>query len=175
MNNVSSAEDKAKTKVVEVKNIALAVPISWKEEKPSSRLRLTQFSIPATDGDEEGAELTVFSFGRSSVDDNLKRWIGQFGSEDRQSKVTSGTAKLGKYVLVEVSGTYNKPIGPPIAGKTQPTKNSRMLALILDVPDKGTYYLKMTGSDKTVASQAQAFRNSFGAEADKEKEYKLAD
>jgi len=173
--SIAAADDKAKTKQVEVKGITLSVPTSWKQEQPRSRLRLAQFRIPAADGDKEDAEVSIFSFGRSSVGDNVKRWIGQFGADGRKSKVTSGKAELGEYVMVEVSGTYNKPVGPPIAGKTEPTPNSRMFAVILEAKDKGVYYLKLTGPDKTVARQAETIRSSFGGEAAKEKNYELDD
>ena len=59
-------------------------------------------------------------------------------------------------MLVEISGTYKKPIGPPIAGKTEDAPGSRALSVIIAVPEKGNYFLKLTGLDKTVAAQAKA-------------------
>ena len=173
-NTTAIADDAVKTKQVEVKDIKLAVPTSWKQEKPSSSLRLTQFRIPAADGDKEDAELSVFSFGASSVVDNVKRWTGQFDPNGREAKVTSGEAEIGKYVFVEVSGIYNKPVGPPVFGKTEAVPDSRMYAVLLTT-DKGVYYLKLTGPDKTVSGEATTLRASFGGDAAKEKEYKLED
>ena len=34
-------------------------PVSWKQGKPSNRLRLAQFEIPAAEGDNEAGELVV--------------------------------------------------------------------------------------------------------------------
>ena len=48
-----------------------------------------------------------------------------------------------------------------------------MLAVMLTVENRGNYFLKLVGPAKTVAAAEAAFRNSFGAKADSEKEYKL--
>ena len=89
-------------------------------------------------------------------------------------KVTQGKSPLGEYLIVDVIGTYNKPDGPPIAGKTIPVPGQRMLQVMLMNDDKGTYFLKLTGPEKTVSSAADDLRKSFGAKADDEKEYKPA-
>ena len=85
--------------------------------------------------------------------------------------ISSGDSKRGKYIFVELSGTYLKSVGPPIAGKKEKVPDSRVLAVILVVEQKGVYYLKMVGSDKTVAAQAKSLRAAFGAKAEDEKEY----
>ncbi len=163
----------AKTTEVKVKDITLIVPATWKEEEPESRLRVAQFKIPAAEGDKEDAELAVFSFGASGIEDNIKRWINQFQPEGRKVAISSGEAKQGKYVFVNLSGTYNKPVGPPVLGKTEATPGSRVLAVILAAPEKGVYFFKLTGLDKTVAAQTDALRKSFGGDASKERELKL--
>ena len=135
---------------------------------------MAQFKIPAGDGDSRDAELAIFNFGAGGgVDANIKRWIGQFQSKNRKVNVTTGQADQGEYVIVEVSGIYNQPDGPPILRKTKPVPGSRMLAVILTIPQKGVYYLKLTGSDKTVANQSAAIRASFGGDSKGEKEYEF--
>ena len=179
----TQAEDKAtdkpdakkkevKTVEVEIKGgLKLNVPETWKQSKPSSRLRLAQFAIPKVKGDTEDGELAVFNFGPGgSPKANIDRWIGQFQSVEREVKVKQGEIEAGKYFFVEITGTYNKPIGPPIARQTKAAPGSRMLGVILGIEDKGIYYLKMTGPNKTVAAQATALRKSFGADGKKEKE-----
>ena len=121
-------------------------------------------------GDEEPAELAIFSFGASDLSANVRRWISQFQADGREVKVTTGESTQGKYVFVNIKGTYNKSVGPPIQGKSVAVPGSRVLAVILVVPEKGVYYLKMVGLDKTVAAQGDALRASFGASKDKEKE-----
>lgn len=165
-------ETPAKTREVKVKDITLTVPESWEQQEPSNKLRLAQFAIPPAEGDENGVELTVFSFGASSVQANVNRWVGQFQQKGRKVKISQGKSSQGRYVIVELSGTYNQPIGPPIAGRTKPMPDARMLAVILVVEDKGVYYLKMAGPEKTVSAAGEAFRASFGGSVKQEKELK---
>lgn len=172
---IAVAQEKEKaTQVVEVKDIKLTVPKAWKQEKPSNQFRVAQFKIDAAEGDKEGAELVITQFGGGGggVDDNIKRWINQFEAKDRKAKVSKGKSKLGEYVVADVTGTYLKPDGPPIAGKTKPTPGSRVLNVMLMIEEKGVYFLKLAGPEKTVTGTAADLRASFGAKSDDEKEYK---
>ena len=172
---VAVAQDTEKaTQVVEVRDIKLTVPKAWKQEKPSNSFRVAQFKIDAAEGDKDGAELVITQFGSGGggVDDNIKRWINQFEAKDRKVKVTKGKCAQGEYIVADVSGTYLKPDGPPMAGKTKPTPGSRVLNIMLMVEDKGSYFLKLAGPEKTVAKAATDLRSSFGAKADGEEEFK---
>lgn len=168
-----SAED-AKTKDVEVKDITLTVPDSWKQ-KDVSGFRAAQFEVPAVEGDKDAGELVVFHFGPNGgggVQANIDRWVKQFDSDERTLKVSDGESKVGKYTLVELTGTWNKSIGPPIAMKTAKMPGARFIGVILQPEKGGDFFLRLTGPDKTVATNAKAFRASFGADAEKEKERK---
>ena len=167
--------EEGKVKKVRAGDLQLSVPMTWKQEKPASRFRIAQFSIPPADGDQQNAELVLFYFrgGGGGVDANLQRWIGQFQPKGRKVQTWSGSSAQGEYYLADVKGTYNKPIGPPIAGKTHPTAGQRMLAVILIAPNKKTYFLKMTGPETTISSSEQSLRKSFGAAVKKEKKYPL--
>ena len=163
-------------KDVEVKDIKLKVPASWKTEKPSNNLRLAQFKLPAADGEDPVAELVVSSFGGDGggVDQNLKRWNDQFVPEGRKIKLTTGESTQGKYHLSDVSGTYLQTSGGPFAGgKKTPKPGYRSLSVAIMVPDSGMYFLRLTGPEKTVTNAVDAFRKSFGADASKETEYSL--
>lgn len=164
-----------KTVEVEIKGgLKLNVPENWKQSKPSSRLRLAQFAIPKAKDDTEDGELALFNFGAGGgAKANIERWVGQFHATEREVKVKEGALETGRYFFVEISGTYNKPIGPPIARQTKAAPGSRMLGVILGVEDKGIYFFKMTGPDKTVAAQTAALKKSFGADVKKEKEVDL--
>jgi hypothetical protein len=165
----------ADAKPVTIQDITLTVPPTWKQQEPSSRLRAGQFGIPPVEGDKDPADLAISFFGGDGggVDANLKRWTDQFTGEDKKVKLTQGTAAQGTYYFSEVSGTYQKPIGPPIAGKKEPTPGYRSLNVILQVPEKGNYFLRLIGPDKTVTAAAAAFRASFGGDAAKEKPYEM--
>ena len=180
---LASAADKAekkdspKTSTVTVDDLKLTVPSTWKQKKPSNRLRKAQFEVLGPKG-EASAEVVVYEFagGGGGIGANIKRWISQFQAKGRKAKVTQGESPQGKYVMVDITGTYNQPIGPPIRRMTKALPNARMLAVILGVTKvKKVYYLKFAGSSKTVTANAAAIRASIGADASKEKELKLPD
>jgi hypothetical protein len=170
------AENKeSKTKEVKVRDLKLSVPESWKSETPKSRMRLGQFKIPAVKGDKEDGELLIFSFpgGGGDKTANIKRWIGQFDAEGRKSKTVKGVSEQGEYLIVNISGTYQKSVGPPFLKQTKTVKNARMLGVILNIKDKGVYYLKFAGPDKTVQENLKALKKSYGADEKTEKEVEI--
>jgi gluconolactonase len=116
--------------------------------------------------------LVVFSFGNEAggVDANVTRWIGQFEEKGREAKVTSGETATGKYVVADISGTYNMPVGPPIQRQSKAVPGSRVINVMFSSGDE-FYFLKLAGPDKTVAAQADALRTSFGGDKSKEKPY----
>ena len=169
-----TATKKVKTvKVVVDTGLTLNVPTTWKKKPNTSRLRKGTFEIPAIAGEDEPGELTIFNFPGNQVDANFTRWLKQFAPAERKAKMTKGKAEDHDYYLINISGTYNKPIGPPIAGRSKPTPNSRMLGVIIPVPGKGMYFLKMAGPDKTIAAQANHLRKSFGGNKKTEKPYEF--
>ena len=171
--NADGGGSSEETQEIKARDIVLHVPKSWTSSPPSNNMRLAQFAIDAADGDAEGAELVIFPPFGGSVAQNVQRWIGQFAGEGRQLKLTQGTADQGKYVLVDVSGTYNKPDGPPFLRKTKPTPDYRMLAVLFSSKSGGNYSFKLTGPKKTVGGVTDQFRNSFGGDASKETPYEF--
>ncbi|HVR75728.1 MAG TPA: SMP-30/gluconolactonase/LRE family protein [Planctomycetota bacterium] len=162
----------AKTREVKLKSLVLQVPEAWKEKRSESSMRLGEFEIPAVAGDKEAAELVVFYFGQGGAgtrEANIERWIQQFPAEGRVSRVLTGKAAAGEYSLVDVTGTFEKPFGPPIQGKKQALPGARMLAIILSTAD-GDMYLKLTGPSKTVSAAAPHLRRAIGADEAAEKE-----
>jgi hypothetical protein len=172
----ADSKDAPKTRQIKVDDLKMTVPAAWKQQRPANKLRKAQFQVPPAKGDKEAVELVVYEFpgGGGGAGANIQRWIGQFQSKGRKAKVTQGMAPQGKYVVVDISGTYNQPIGPPIRRMSKPLPNARMLAVILLVTEaKKVYYIKFAGGGKTVSANAAAFRASIGADPKKEKELKL--
>jgi gluconolactonase len=168
--------NKDDVKEVAIKAIKLKVPATWKQEEPSNNLRLSQFKLPPVEGDKTAAELVISSFGGDGggVDQNFKRWIDQFTTEERKVKLTSGECNQGKYYVNDVTGTYLQSSGGPFAGgKKTPMPGYRSISVVLAVPDTGVYFLRMTGPEKTVTAAAESFRKSFGADASKEVKYEM--
>ena len=168
---LSGAEN---TKKVVAKDITLNVPANWKQSPASNNLRTAQFALPAVDGDKDDAELVVYFFGGAGggVNANLERWSGQFQPGGKKQKIYKGQSKQGEYYLLDITGVYNKPIGPPINRQTNPTPGYQMLAVVLMIKDKGNYFLKLTGPQKTVTAASKAIRVAIDADLKKEAELK---
>jgi gluconolactonase len=163
-----------KTKMVKAGGITLTVPEAWKEKEPSSNFRAAEIEVPAAGDDKSPGELVVFNFGAGGgggVQANVDRWIGQFDAEGRKVKVWKGKASQGEYTLVDLTGTYKKPIGPPIQMKSKPMPGWRVLGVVLQA-EGGPYFIKLDGPDKTINAAATDFRTSFGGNAKDEKEVK---
>lgn len=165
-----------KTSEVKLKDMTLQVPNTWKTAKGSS-MRLATYAIPKVEGDEDDAELSIFNFGGGGggVGANITRWVGQFDGSGRTSKVTKGMAGENEYYFVDITGTFKKPKpgSPPFRQETIAAEGYRMLGVILVLKDKGVYYLKLAGPEKTIKAAEADFRASFGGDSKSEKEYEL--
>ncbi|MGQ0634976.1 MAG: hypothetical protein ACT4QC_10220 [Planctomycetaceae bacterium] len=172
----SFADDAPATGTREVKagELKLLAPAKWKENPEVRQPRVAEFQAPAAEGDSEAAVVVVFYFGpqgAGGVRENIGRWVDQFEREGRAAKFSVGEAPQGKYTLVDLTGTYNKSIGPPIQRKTKSMPGWRVINVLLET-NSGPYYLKIDGPEKTVAATEASFRTMFGAKKDTEKELK---
>lgn len=164
--------EKVETKEVKVKDLTLKFPTKWEKVDHPSRMRLATIKVPRVKGDSDDGELTIFNFGGGGgqVQANIQRWVGQFTNEEREVQVQQGKAGENNYIIVDVSGTYKKPDGPPVLGKTKPVKGYQMLGVILlDMKSGEVFYLKLTGPKKTIAAAGDAYRASFGGSTKNEK------
>jgi hypothetical protein len=127
-------------------------------------MRVSQYQLPAADGDTEAASLVVYYFGPGqggSVDANLERWIGQMQPPDGRpskdkAKTETTTVNGMKVTLLDVAGTFaGGDMGGGGAGQSKP--NFRMRAGVIETP-KGAYFIKLVGPEKTVARWDQAFQ-----------------
>ena len=173
----SAEATKTKTKEVKFDELSLKVPESWQEQGNTSKFKKLEFAIPPVKGDSESAELYV-SYGslagrNEQAKPSMSGWHKSFEPEGRKSKLTEGAWSKGKYYIIDITGTYNKQVGPA-AEPTRALPDARVLTAIL-AKDKegGDYLLILSGPRKTVTSAASAFRDSFGADAKKEKELKV--
>jgi hypothetical protein len=169
--------EKSKVETVEVKlkDLTLKLPKSWSQSDVVNSMRLATYDTPAVEGDEGKGELAVSTFGGDGggVGPNIERWVGQFEADDREVTIKQGKVGETVYHVADISGTYLKPVGPPVLRKSEPTKGQRMLGVIVQLKGKGVYFLKLTGPDKTVKAQAEALRASFGAKSEGEEDYEL--
>ena len=147
---------------------SLRAPDTWERVEPKSGIVETEFAIPTEGTAADGSPLppgrmTVMGAG-GSVEANIDRWYGQFAQPDgAATKDKATTKKLDlagcKVTLVDIPGTYkDSPGGPFAGGRTVERPDYRMLAAIVETPDRGNYFLKFYGPAKTVAAHAAGFR-----------------
>lgn len=179
-----TAEDAAKPAApalemveVEAGDLKLSVPKIWRQEQPSNKLRLAQFSIRGTGGDQDSSEFVVSPPVGGTREANVTRWIDQFQKEGREVVMSVGKCPQGEYLYIEISGTYKLPVGPLFARKFEDTPGYRMHGLILsatkDGQPAGNYYLKLVGPLNTVKAYSDSFRASVGADKATEEKYEL--
>lgn len=163
------------TTTVKLRDLSLALPKSWSASDQQSQMRLATYFIPAAAGDKEKGELAISTFagGGGGIAPNLQRWISQFDAAGRKAAVKKGKAGANEYYIADITGTYQKSVGPPILRKTEPAPGYRMLGVIVVLPSEEVYFLKLTGPDATVKAQAEALRKSFGGKSEGEEDYEL--
>jgi hypothetical protein len=127
-------------------------PAAWEDVKHPSPMRKATYKVTKVEGDPEDAEMSVTQVG-GSVDDNIKRWEGQFeeGAAPKTSEQQVGGVKV---TVVELSGTF-KSGGPMMGGSSEPKKDWMMLSAIAHT--EPAHFFKMTGPKKTVESARSDF------------------
>jgi hypothetical protein len=149
-------------------------PAGWLEEKPNSNMRVAQYKLPKAEGDSADAELVVYYFGQGqggSTQANIDRWLNQMQQADgspskEKAKIEKTTVNGMAVTTVDVLGKYNGGMASPGAspGATPVDMSDyRMRAAIIETP-KGSYFVKLTGPQKTVSRWDQAYTdyiNSF--------------
>ena len=144
--------------------IKWTMPAGWKSES-ARPMRAATYRVPATAGDKEDGECAVFYFGAGqggNVEDNLKRWVGQFEQPD--GKPSQQVARIRKesfnglpVTTVDLAGTYLGAGGPMAPGKI--TKPGYRLLGAIGMGSEGPVFFKFTGPAKTVAANQAAFQN----------------
>ena len=141
------------------------MPEGWTIEKPTSDMRFAQYKLPRTGGDAEDALLIVYYFGQGqggSAQANIERWIGQIKQPDGgPSSEKAKTAKLTVNGLqvdtVDLKGNYSGGMSPDSA--PQDTKSIyRLRGAVIETP-RGSYFVKLTGPEKTVDHWDQAYND----------------
>ena len=144
-------------------DLRLKAPEGWVSERPSSGMRVSQYQLPAAEGDAEAASLVVYYFGAGqggSVNANLERWIGQMQSPDgsnEKAKTETTMVNGMKVTLLDVTGTYAGGDMVGGGGAAQSKPNFRMRAGVIETP-KGAYFIKLVGPQKTVNRWDQGFQ-----------------
>lgn len=126
-------------------------------------MRAATYTVPHSAPDTEDGECAVFYFGPGQgggVEDNLKRWIGQFqqpggGPSDKVARTARQTNGGFPVTTVDLAGTYMS--GGPMSAAKAPKTGYRLLGAIVEAP-QGAVFFKLTGPAKTVAASQAAFQ-----------------
>lgn len=139
------------------------VPDGWNEEKPTSDMRAAQYKLPKAEGDTEDALLILYYFGQGqggSAQANIDRWIGQIVQTDGQP--SKQKAKIGTEIVnglavdtVDLTGNYSGGMSPDSVPANKQAI-FRLRGAVIDTP-KGSYFVKLTGPEKTVAFWDRAY------------------
>jgi hypothetical protein len=142
-----------------------AVPEGWLQETPSSSMRKAQYRVPGPGGDGECA---VFYFGPGQGGDplsNAQRWAAQFKKPDGSlaaDALKTSELQIGemKVLRVEVRGTYAA--GMTMGSPTEEKPGYMLLGAIAEGPDSN-WFFKLTGPEKTVEAQREAFETMLNS------------
>ncbi len=129
-------------------------PEGWSRQQPRSSMVESEFAIEAAEGDKDRGRATVMS-AQGTIEANIERWQEQF-SERPEPKVEKIEAAGKEITMVDLAGTYKDQPGPFAPAIERP--GYRMLAAIIPTDDRGNYFIKFYGPEKTVAANEQAFR-----------------
>lgn len=150
-----------------VGELRYTAPAGWQEEKPTSNMRLAQYKLPRAAGDNADGELVLYYFGPGqggTAQANIDRWVGQMQQADGspskdKAKIETTTVHNLPVTTVDVSGKYNGGMASPGASPAatpMDMSNYRLRAAIIETP-KGSYFVKLTGPQATIARWDQAY------------------
>jgi hypothetical protein len=148
--------------------ISWQAPAAWADQGQRP-MRAATYTVPKAGGDAEDGECAIYFFGAGQgggVDENIKRWVGQFQTAD--GKPADGVAKRSQktvngiaVTVVDVEGTYLfKPA--PMSPKAIPKAGYRMLAAIAEAPE-GPVFFKLTAPKKTADAAEPMFHKMLDA------------
>jgi hypothetical protein len=134
--------------------LSWTAPRGWSpgEARP---MRAATYAVPATKGDPEAGECAVFFFGGGQgggVEDNLRRWAGQFEGAQPGPRRTE-TIRGVKVTRIELEGTYQSGgmNGPKVA-----RPGFKLLGAIAEGKE-GNVFFKLTGPARTVEAARADF------------------
>jgi len=154
-------DDLYSSEMFQVGNVSFTVPSAWKQEKPESSMRFSQFGFE----NDEDSKIAVFFFDNNAgtIESNIARWKGEFVKLDSENE---DKMLDGKVIFVSYAGVFKKrPM--PMAEEFTEAPDYATLGGIVSSAD-GTIFIKLNGPASIVNSQLEnfkAFLNSaqFGA------------
>ncbi len=128
-------------------------------------MRFAQYKLPKAEGDGEEALLVVYYFGPGqggTTQANIERWVNMVKQPDGspstdKAKTETLTVNGLKVSTVDVQGNYSGGMSQDSAPKDSKSIY-RLRGAVIETP-KGSYFVKLTGPEKTVGHWDQAFND----------------
>ncbi len=139
--------------------LAMETPAGWKKVEAKSSMIQYEFRAPHDAPEDKQARITVMQAG-GGIQANIDRWKGQFElAKDSDAKVEKKEIAKQTVHMVDLVGTYKESMGGPFApGPAKKLSNYRMLGLIIETANAGTYFFKMTGPSDVVEKQMEGWK-----------------
>ena len=135
--------------------LTLKAPQSWEKRQPRFRIIEYEFAIRPPEGKGEAGRITIMGAG-GSVAANIDRWKAQFAKVARSDEEEFDVGKV-KVRIVDLEGTFRERRGGPFSGAPAKLRSDyRMIGAIVVTPNKGQYFIKITGPKATLAKQKDA-------------------
>jgi hypothetical protein len=163
-------QEKLQKVVVAEKRVELSLPAHWKQRETQNNIIEMEFAVLEREPKEGEKEETIpagrvtLSSSGGSVDQNMRRWIGQFRlghDDDGEDAIEQEVIELegATLHLLDIAGTYfdapRGPFGPKIE-----RPDYRMLGAIIEIENGPLYFVKFYGPEKIVEANAKAFRKA---------------
>ncbi len=147
--NAANADDEPPSAPIEWK-----APSSWKKAPNPSAMRIATYRCAAAAPGQEEPEVSVVAAG-GSPEANIARWVGQFDPQGRREERPDPQTIAGlKVRVVHVRGTY---LAGSMGGEPAKKTGFALLGAVVESPDGGLTFFKMTGPDAAVEKERGAF------------------
>ncbi len=135
--------------------VVFALPEGWEMREGSNQMRLAEWNLPGQDS-VVGIVYYFGDGGGGPIDDNLKRWKGQMGSDVEAQTEVMEIAEGVKAHWLDALGSYSPGMGAgnPHAGTHG---GFRMLAVVLEVPE-GPLFVKLVGPTDVIGEHEEAIK-----------------
>jgi hypothetical protein len=136
--------------VLELSDITLTAPDNWLREKPTSAMRIVQYSLK----NSPESKIVGFFFGQQDLlRENIDRWKNEFVELKSAEEETMAGDKV---TMVVLEGVYNvKPF--PMAEEFTATPDYMVLAAIVQ-SNEGPYYFKVFAPSKILKPEIANFK-----------------
>ena len=140
---------------INARGLSLELPDNWRQETPSSSMRLAQVAVPGPGGD---GQLTIFHFGvggGGGAEANIQRWISQMeldeGTVPERERLSVGDLTIH---FIDASGTAKASRVGSFPAVDQP--GWRLYGAVFE-GEGGPWFLRLVGPAATLEEHRESF------------------